>query len=803
VLAVLALASGCPSGRDAARAPEARLPLSLVDRLEEAAVLESAANAPGGAPEGDRTLLYRTGFEAEDAPESALPPGLSAALARLGEADAGGGEWALALRPLAAAPGDDEPAFALAIPAAGFHAVGVRALVRPPGRFWVVEDPDEPPPGPPRLVEAPFGRLYRTGRANEVFPGETAGPRGFRTATARFRTRAGTRSLWLVFRGPAGSAGALDELEVWEPRGASGFRDFATSRFQATVPATRALKKLVRTEDGQREAIFAPPPTALAWDLRLPRDPAELTLGLGLLAETGAAPGGPPDLALRVTATLPGEAPQVLLELAPDAAPRAVSRPAEVRVDLARFAGRDLRLAIETSARTPAGLARPAPALLLEPRIAPPPGAPTRPNLLLVTIDSLRADHVGCYGYAKPTTPCLDALARAGARVETVIVQRATTAISLPSILTSTYPRTSGVRQPGAFLPRWTPTIADVLSREGYRTGAFMCDLGYDANLGKGFETLCAPGPEDEYLDDDFLLAGLDAFLARGRDRPFFAWIHLWGPHAPWGGRPDLLPLFDAPGGSTLDAVPLALCEEIAGGRVRLTARDRARAVALYDVALRRTDERLGRLFARLGELGLADGTVLAVSADHGNELFEHAPFVFHHTDYDASLRVPLIVRDPRRPGLAGQVRAGPVEAIDIAPTLLSLLGVRAPEAFEGADLAPYLEGRATAPPREFAHSEVLELQAIRDARWKLIVNRTPGAAPPEIGYLPPAEDQLFDLALDPREERNLAAAQPEIAARLRAALAAWLGEGEAERPLALSQEVEGVLRRAGYLGSR
>lgn len=392
-------------------------------------------------------------------------------------------------------------------------------------------------------------------------------------------------------------------------------------------------------------------------------------------------------------------------------------------------------------------------------------------NLLLITLDTTRADHLGCYGAGPEATPNLDRVARAGVRFA-----RATTCspITLPAhctIMTGVYPFAHQVRRNGfeRLGDEWT-TLAELLKQAGYVTEAVVASavLADRFGLAQGFDryhnvptqgggnVAAAELPADRVCER--ALAALRALPRRG----FFLWTHFYDPHHPYVSRRGAAP----------DS-PAAYAEEIAF-----------------------MDLQVGRLLAELRTLGLEKNTLLVIVGDHGEGLGEHGESEHGYFVYETTLRVPLLLRGPR-PLRAGSVVAERVRTVDLTPTILDLLGRPAPAFTHGQSLRPLLAGRAGAPPppaygEAMAPQEVFALSPLRalvEGDWKYV------AAP---------RPELYDLAADPGEVRNLAEAEPARADSLRGQLADLLQQtpppAEAPEQVQLSPAEVARLRSLGYL---
>ena len=373
-------------------------------------------------------------------------------------------------------------------------------------------------------------------------------------------------------------------------------------------------------------------------------------------------------------------------------------------------------------------------------------------NLVLVTIDTLRADRLGAYDCTTVATPNLDRLAREGAMALHASAQVPLTRPSHISLLTGLYPAEHGIRdnvspplRPGV------PLLAEILQQHGFRTGAFVSSivLSKQSGLGRGFGTYA---DQFEIGDDDarFLntiqkrgdttVAEAAAWLRQPGSERRFAWVHLYDPHDPY-------------------EPPEPYATRYAG--------------RLYDGEVAWSDELVGRLDAVLAETGLRDDTLLVVTADHGEGLDEHGEAVHGFFVYETTLHVPLIVRGPRvRPGTKVK---GVTRSIDVMPTVMDLLGLAdATPAVSGRSLAPALTGKALIDEPTFAESLTplihygwSDLQALRDGRWKYIMAPRP---------------ELYDLDEDPGELRNLVDQEPKRARAYRSGIEQQLRREQAAR---------------------
>lgn len=429
-------------------------------------------------------------------------------------------------------------------------------------------------------------------------------------------------------------------------------------------------------------------------------------------------------------------------------------------------------------------------------------GAARGYNLVLLTVDTLRADRLGAYGYrVRPTSPNLDARLAEGIVFERAMAQRASTWPSLASLLTGLYPRAHGVEENGYGFPDELPTLPKLLHDAGYATAAFLSNM-CQANH-QGWDAFACAGGQDGKT-----VARAQEWLAtRPADRPFFLWVHLFGAHGPYYNGGDLAATFDpgyrGPVGPKKWQLNRIMTEPLA-----LAPRDVRHLDALYDAAVVGSDRLSGRLLAGLSHHVGTERTLLVVSADHGEELYDHHGYLYHACSvYQTTLHVPLAFVAPGLLPAGGRV-APAVELIDVLPTVLDLLAVSRPEGLQGRSLLRYLSRPAEASgPGKPAFSEYgrTAIQTVLDGDWKLVVNPD-GIAPvciPEAppGHYPIGRAELYDLAADPEETTDLAAARPEEVARLRALLAQRFAGiprrgGEQHIPAGLKEE----LKALGYV---
>ena len=439
------------------------------------------------------------------------------------------------------------------------------------------------------------------------------------------------------------------------------------------------------------------------------------------------------------------------------------------------------------------------------------------PDLLLVTVDTLRADHLGTYGYARPTSPVIDGLAARGLRFDRVLSPRGATWPALTSLHTSTLPVEHGVRENMGRMRPGLTSLAEVLAGQGYHTAAFLTNAAEVP--WSGFQER-----HREYREPRDLRAAQAAatWLATAPE-PWFLWVHLMSPHDPYVGHaddPDLrAPVFQDPayGGPVSDAQDSLVRGML--GPTPFTEADQAELVARYDEEVAYADAQIGTLLSILEQRGLSSRTLVAVAADHGEELGEHQGYLFHFASaYDGVLHVPLVLSQP---GVLpqGRVVASPASLIDLAPTLVELLGVSAPAGWRGRSLRPAVEGRSLAELP--VHAELgLSQQVVYEGHWAYLHSEDLDP----VAMVPPAQlhaaglpedsprnairyppEALWDLSTDPHQQGEQSARNPaqlrhmrQIAADFRRD-AGWPGAAGQRAP-GLSAADQRALEALGYM---
>jgi arylsulfatase A-like enzyme/Flp pilus assembly protein TadD len=412
---------------------------------------------------------------------------------------------------------------------------------------------------------------------------------------------------------------------------------------------------------------------------------------------------------------------------------------------------------------------------------------PTKPalNVVLITIDTLRADHLGCYGYKHIKTPNIDGLAADGVRFENAFAVVPVTLPSHSSMLTGTYPMLSGMHDfSGNKLSPLQPTLASVLKQAGYQTGAVVAAAVLDSRFGlnQGFDFYYDHFDfsrlDEANLDEmerpgnvvaDVALDWLEKdWLAKNSQKKFFLWMHLYDPHFPYH-PPE-------PYGREYAAQP-------------------------YDGEIAFADEQVGRLLRFLKEKGIYRNTVIVLCGDHGESLGEHGEKTHGFFIYNVTMHAPLIIRLPenRLPENAtARTVADPVSLVDLMPTILDAVGLEIPSQVQGRSLLPELHSDRTERDRVLygetflprIHFNWSELRASENTKYHFIDSPRP---------------ELYDLAKDPGEVHNLFTEKKAVAEEMRAKLFTLIHDYSAGKEMAektgLDPALMERLKALGYAG--
>jgi arylsulfatase A-like enzyme len=468
-----------------------------------------------------------------------------------------------------------------------------------------------------------------------------------------------------------------------------------------------------------------------------------------------------------------------------------------------------------------------------------------QPNVVVILIDTLRRDHLSGEGYPRQTSPYLDRLADRGARFTGCLSQSSYTKPSVASLLTSTYLSGHGAGNPNSVLSGQHLTVVEAFHQAGYRTAMVVAnptiseDLGFAqgaelfhtleslllprTRLGYGLSKLSERGrsfPLARTLRSILFALEQRLFRARGAevlaltapevadafvdwqltiaDGPYFAYLHLMEPHAPYAPPLQMAGRFSSP-----DEPFVATHPPLTGvflpfnPSTPLATTARNGLIRAYDAEIAYTDQVLERLISQIQNRSGPAGTLIAVTSDHGEEMFEHQAWGHGHSLHRELLEVPLLLIGPGLP--QGLTVEQTVELIDLTPTLLELTGVPVPQEMAGRSLVPLLRAEAAATGPEEAFSELFYAKtywarALQHDRRKLIVSR--------LGER--RHVALFDLDSDPLEHNNIAEQAPEVVQSMLLRIDELVAAAEAARPAAEARELDATtrerLRALGYI---
>ena len=409
--------------------------------------------------------------------------------------------------------------------------------------------------------------------------------------------------------------------------------------------------------------------------------------------------------------------------------------------------------------------------------------APERPNVVLIVIDTLRADHVSALGYELNTTPRLERLAERSAVFEQAVSHSPWTRTSMASLISGLQPSTSVQLcsdSSGAncsVVPRSVTTLAETLAGQGYDCRGVAANVNVEAafGFGQGFGEYVSLPPDTRSTEavTDQALEWLGEFDA---ERPFFLYAHYLDPHSPYEPPPGFRREFRT---DAYDVGPHS-----------------AQLQSKYDAEIAAVDASLGRLLGELDELGLAGRTALVTVSDHGEEFNDHGGWNHGYTMYDELLRVPLLLT---LPGVTdGGLRVGEqVRLIDVMPTVLDYVGVSASAELHGSSLLPSLRTGVWEERSALSEMGNTTVTSLREPPWKLLHDEESGT------------NRLFDIVADPRERTDLASEHPDVVAAMLESMRELRARARADgeqyprddlEDLELTEEQLEMMRALGYI---
>lgn len=421
-------------------------------------------------------------------------------------------------------------------------------------------------------------------------------------------------------------------------------------------------------------------------------------------------------------------------------------------------------------------------------------------NVILITIDALRPDHLSCYGYKRNTSPNIDGLSKEGLLFTQAIAQGTRTHISLPSLHTSTYARVHRSYRPDLKINPSLYTLAEVLKKNGYFTMAIINYIKMD-QLKRGWDTFIY----DKNISAEEVTRKTVSLIEEKLNNNFFLWIHYFDPHGPYKPPTPYNSMFlnnsrgkTVPISKKMDSGFMAIPGYVAENNIT----DVDYYISQYDGEIRFVDEQIGLLWRKVKELNLDKNTILIITADHGEAMGERQHYFEHWAAlYDEIIRVPLIIKCDKITSFARVIKQQ-VQSIDIAPTILELVHIDKPRTMQGNSLFPMIK-TGEKHPSFFSFSECgfqtpgsKSVECIRTNEWKLIYKEENNK-----------EDyELYNLNLDPEEKNNLIAIEINKFKFLNKKLKQWRNRNHFIRPTFyetsdyLTEETKEILKSLGYV---
>jgi arylsulfatase A-like enzyme len=414
-----------------------------------------------------------------------------------------------------------------------------------------------------------------------------------------------------------------------------------------------------------------------------------------------------------------------------------------------------------------------------------------RPSVILISIDTLRADHLSCYGYSRNTSPNIDRFAQDGVLFTNTIAQSSWTLPSHMSMLTGLYPSGHGVLSTDNKLSEGQSTLGELLQNVGYETAAITDGGNVNHRFGyQGFDFF-DDKPVQTWGSIEVTYTKAVNWSRKNNSKPFFLFLHTYQVHAPYSPSPQYDVYSDKNYRGMLEETEKKVATDYHSIKDKMKQEDYVYLIDKYDGDIYYTDHFLGKLFQELRDLGLYDSSIIILTSDHGENFLDHKAYKIGHLElYDEVIKVPLIIKAPAFP--QNRIVEAQVESIDIMPTVLELLGLPVPAGIDGDSLVEV--AKKGSYDSAFAFSEKdYEYKMIRSKDWKLL-------------HRSRSHLELYDLISDPSEQFNLFDEKPEIGKSLFVELQAWM-DAQAEKSKVISadkikidDELTEQLKALGYV---
>lgn len=416
-------------------------------------------------------------------------------------------------------------------------------------------------------------------------------------------------------------------------------------------------------------------------------------------------------------------------------------------------------------------------------------------NLILISIDTLRADHLGCYGYGRPTSPVMDKFASQGLLFADVTAPSPWTLPSHGSLLTGLYPNRHGLKSHYRKMPENVTTLAEILGRNGFVTSAIVNSHNLTGRYGldRGFRDFLYVLEQTYLALPSLTEARGTEWLSKNQQEPFFLFLHFFDVHSDYCSLPQYEKQFLRPYEGNANGTTSQL-KDFREGKVSMDHKDAEHLIDLYDAGIRQMDDGIFRLLNYLEYEGLLNKTLVIITSDHGEEFFDHGDVLHGRTHYQEVIQVPMLIRGPGIP--KSKKIQDPVSLVDFVPTILSLLDINCPSNLDGLDISSLWKKPDVRFPTRFIFSEADHnnikhdiKRSVRHPRYKLHYN------------IMTNQKTLFDLINDPKENTDIYSEKTALADSLFRVLEEHLSveeTGQVLEPLK-PQEIE-MLKSLGYL---
>ncbi len=631
--------------------------------------------------------------------------------------------------------------------------------------------------------------------------------------------------------GPSGQYNVYHfDLDIDAPKGSRALAIMPTNSLRDSV-AIHSIKLIPKPanftkpygkdflgkSDEYREAIYIHSPSVMTFSVAVASG-SHLHVGLGSISKESA-------MTFRIS--IAGATGDLYSKIVTDP-----DQWADADIDLSRWAGKSVSLRLKAESNRDGAIA-----LWSSPILTARSQAPSvRPNVLIYTIDTLRADHASVYGYSRNTTPFLKKLGASGIVFEDCQAQATWTKPSVASLMTSLYSFTHGIIGDADTIPSGATTIAEQLRRAGYVTASIVASpfVGRATGLERGFDYLLESPvilrrhnqTKERDTDSEALNDIAFHWLDQHHEEPFFLYAHSTDPHAPYNPPPPFDSAFAKPAESaefTRDFLSFRNEKGYGGGMVLNPAMaakeginaDRFihQAIDRYDGEIQHNDRSLEFLIGKLKQLGVLENTIVIVVSDHGEEFFDHGWTAHGHSVYQELTHSVLVMSYPKLFPVARRINE-PVQLIDVMPTLLETLGLKPPQLIEGQSLVPLALGRpferqglvvsskfAAPHPMGLVPENQVDSFAIADSKWKFIYRNKAA----KVGI---KKVELYDRMVDLTELHDLSSQHTKDVEAMIGTLIQWIEAKNKLREIVghagrtqLDQQTLNQLRSLGYLG--